>query len=310
MLQVPALVLTRILIATLAALAPLTRASVRERQEPAASSPTVAPLTVTSRDGTRIAFERAGSGPLLILVSGALSTAADGAALAAQLAPRFTVIRFDRRGRGASSDTAPYAVEREVEDIAALIDANGGSARLFGSSSGAVLALEAAAHLRDRVARIALYEPPFVVDDSRPAVPADLAARIAELVRTGQRSAAVELFFVAGVGVPPEMVARMKAMPMWTSLAGLAHTLPHDFAVMGGTQSGQPLPVERWAGAKMPALVLCGGASDPWLHAGSAALADLLPGAELRVLAGLDHSAATTRPQALAPVLVEFLGGE
>jgi pimeloyl-ACP methyl ester carboxylesterase len=111
----------------------------------------------------------------------------------------------------------------------------------------------------------------------------------------------------AGVGLPSEIVARMKAMPMWTSLEALAHTLAYDGTLMGGTQSGKPLPTERWAGAKAPTLVLCGGASDPWLHAGSTAIADLLPGAELLVLEGLDHSAAVTRPQALAPVLIEFL---
>ena len=308
MIQPPLFVFARLIAATLVSLVSL----VRDESPHGTSATSRAPgaLTVTSKDGTRIAFERSGQGPVVILVSGALSTAADGAGLAALLEPRFTVIRYDRRGRGGSGDTPPYAIEREVEDVAALIDAAGGSAFLFGSSSGAVLALEAAVRLPTKVPRVVLYEPPFVVDQSRAPVPADIVARTNALVAGGKRSDAVELFMTAGVGLPQDIVTQMQALPMWKSLEGLAHTLPYDMTLMDGTQSGKPLPSERWVGARSRTLVLCGGASDPWLHAGSASLADLLPGAAHRVLEGLDHSSPSTRPQAVAPVLIEFFAAE
>lgn len=267
-----------------------------------------APAHVTSKDGTRIAFESAGEGPVLVLVAGALSDRSSCARMGALLAPHYTVIWYDRRGRGDSTDTAPYAVEREVEDLEALIDAAGGSAYLFGSSSGAVLALEASARLPAKVTKLALFEPPFVVDASRPRVPADFVAHVSELVAADRRGDAVEYFMVEGVGVPPEFLAQMRKMPMWPGLEALAHTLAYDGALMGDTQAGKPLPAARWATAKAPTLVMDGGASDPWLGEAAQALAALLPDAERLTLDGLDHSAATMAPQALVPALREFFG--
>src|SRR6185369_14958996 len=127
--------------------------------------------TVTSKDGTRIAFDQIGNGPVVVLVDSALASRAICAKLAILLAKDFTVINYDRRGRGDSTDTQPYAVQREVEDIEALIDGAGGSAFIFGSSSGAVLALEAANKLSAKVKKQVLYEPPFIVDDSRVPMP-------------------------------------------------------------------------------------------------------------------------------------------
>ena len=156
---------------------------------------------VISKDGTPIAFDQSGQGPALILVAGATATRLAEASLAAVLAPHFTVFAYDRRGRGESGDTVPYAVEREVEDIDALINEAGGSAFVFGHSSGAVLALEAARLLPTKITRLALYEPPFIIDDSRPPAPRNYAAHLRELVSSGRRGEAVE-YFMREVGAP------------------------------------------------------------------------------------------------------------
>lgn len=266
--------------------------------------------TAQSKDGTTIAYDRSGSGPAIIVVASALSTRADATRLAALLAENFTVFNYDRRGRGDSGDTQPYTVEREVEDIEALIDAAGGTASIFGSSSGAVLALEAASKMPGKIGKAVLFEPPFVVDDSRPRVPADYATRAAELVAQGRRGDAVELFMSSAVGVPEEMLAYMKQDPSWAEMEATAHTLTYDGQIMGETQSGKPLPADRWASASMPILVLDGAESPPWMRNGAQAAADILPNARRRSLEGQDHSAVFTAPEALAPVLVEFVQSE
>jgi pimeloyl-ACP methyl ester carboxylesterase len=266
--------------------------------------------TVISKDGTTIAFDRLSASeeaPVVILVGGALSDRSAHARLAVELSKHLTVVNYDRRGRGLSGDTQPYAVEREVEDLEALIDSVGGKAALFGASSGAVLALEAAHRLPAKVTKLVAFEPPFILDDSRPPMPADFLERARTLLAEEKRGEAVEMFLTEAVLVPAEFVAQMKKQPMWASMEKLAHTLPYDGAVMGDTQSGKPLPADRWKSATMPALLLSGGASPPWLQAGARSLAALLPDAEHRTLAGLDHSAAVMKPQELAPVLAEFL---
>src|SRR6266496_3829270 len=169
---------------------------------------------VHSKDGTTIAFDWSGEGPAIILVGGALSDRSAGTQLAAHLAPHFTVYTYDRRGRGESGDTAPYAIAREVEDIDALINEAGGSAFVFGHSSGAVLALEAARLLPTKITKLALYEPPFIIDDSRPPAPQDYVPHLMELVSSGRRGEAVE-YFMTVVGTPAEMVAQMRQSPMW-----------------------------------------------------------------------------------------------
>src|SRR5438876_7181889 len=172
---------------------------------------------VISKDGTAIAFDRSGKGPAVILVTGALTTRADWASLAASLSPHFSVFAYDRRGRGESGDTAPYAVEREVEDLDALINEAGGSAFVFGHSSGAVLALEAARLLPTKITKLAVYEPPFIIDDSHPPAPQDYAPHLMELVSSGRRGEAVE-YFMTQVGAPADMVAQMRQSPMWPGL--------------------------------------------------------------------------------------------
>ena len=263
--------------------------------------------TVTSVDGTRIAYESSGRGPVVILVSAALSDRRPTARLGKLLAERFTVVQYDRRGRGESGDTPPYAALREVEDLEALIDAAGGKVSLFGSSSGAVLALEAASRLPKKVAKVAIHEPPFVVDASRPRVPADFVARASAMVAEGRRGDAVAYFMTDAVGVPAEFVGRMREMPMWPGMEQLAHTLAYDITLMGDTQAGKPLPRDRWSGETPAALVLVGTASEPWLHAGARELVERLPRARLQVLEGQDHSVAVMAPKAIAPALVEFL---
>jgi pimeloyl-ACP methyl ester carboxylesterase len=263
--------------------------------------------TLHSADGTAIAYETLGNGPALILVDGALCRRAMGPSrpLAKLLAEHFTVYTYDRRGRGDSGDTAPYSVDREVEDLAALIEAAGGSAHLYGISSGAVLALEAAAQGLP-VESLALYEPPFIVDDSRAPMGAAYTAPLHAALAEDRRGAAVGVF-MRQVGVPAPMLAVMRLMPVWRKLKAVAHTLAYDAAIMGDTQSGQPLPADRWADVTVPTLVAVGGKSPAWLQHGSAALAEVLPDACYTSLAGQTHM---VKAKVLAPVLATFFGAD
>jgi pimeloyl-ACP methyl ester carboxylesterase len=225
--------------------------------------------------------------------------------LGALLAPHYTVFSYDRRGRNESGDTPPYAVEREVEDINALIGEAGGSVYVFGRSSGAVLALEAAARGL-AITKLALYEPPLIIDDSRPPVPADYVPHINELIRKGRRGDAVEHLLTAVVGVPAEFVAGMRTEPMWPLLEAVAHTIPYDGAITEGLESGRPLPadrVKRWASFTGPTLVIDGGASEQFMHSGADALARVLPNAQRRTLEGQTHD---VNAEVVAPVLIEF----
>ncbi|WP_345667780.1 alpha/beta fold hydrolase [Streptomyces similanensis] len=255
---------------------------------------------VTSRDGTRLAYARTGEGPPLVLVSGAMSTGATLAPLAARLAGRFDVLVPDRRGRGASGDTAPYAVEREVEDIAALIGAAGGGAALYGVSSGAALALEAAASGLP-VTRVAVYEPPFALSDEGAEERAAYTARLTEALDQGRRGDAVELF-LALTGLAPAMIAHARTSPMWPDMEAIAPSLAHDDAVMAGGR----VPVERLAAITAPVLALAGGASPAWMREAARATADAAPEGAYRCLADQTH---LVDPDVLAPELVEFLTG-
>ncbi|MET0782445.1 MAG: alpha/beta hydrolase [Microbacterium sp.] len=261
---------------------------------------------VRSADGTRIALHRAGSGPAIILIDPALSTHTGSNKLSAALATRFAVISYDRRGRGASGDEQPDAADpaREVEDIAALIDAAGGKAVLFGSSSGAALALEAAARLGDRVTGVVAYEPPFICDDSRPPLPADLAARIAASVAAGDRSGAAKAFFVEAIGMPPIAVGVMRVLPMWRDAKALTHTLRYDFAVLDGTQRGEPLPLGRWSGLTAPTLVLVGSKSPAFFHNTGRALAGGLPTVDYESVEGAHHGSPQMGPGSIAERII------
>ena len=257
--------------------------------------------TTTSSDGTAIAYDRFGGGPPVIMTAGAFNTRSTTEPLAQALAPRFTVLNYDRRGRGDSGDTAPYAVDREIEDLAALISAAGGSASVFGYSSGATLALKAAANGLP-VTKLVLYEPPFNTDDSYPALPAGFATQLAELVSAGRRSDAVELYQTKAVGIPEEVVAQMRHAPFRPGMEALAHTLAYDAAVVGD----RSLPAALLATVTIPALVISGEQSPPFLRNAARAAAAALPGGRLSVLPGQGHD---INPEATAPVMAEFLAG-
>lgn len=259
--------------------------------------------TVTSKDGTIIAYDQTGTGPALILVGGALSQRSAGEPLAGLLAPSFTVISYDRRGRGDSSDTAPYAVEREIEDIAALIERTGGSAYAYGMSSGAILALRAAAHGLP-IKKLALYEPPVIIDSARAPIPRDYVPHLGELASSGRRSEAVEYFMTSAVQVPSAMVAEMRATPMWQGMEAIAHTLAYDGMVMGDTMSGDVATLQQFASVQTPTLIMDGGASPEWMRNSAQALADVLPHARRQTLEGQTHA---VDPQMLAPILRAFL---
>jgi pimeloyl-ACP methyl ester carboxylesterase len=259
--------------------------------------------TARSADGTLLAYESRGEGPPLILVDGALCSRAVGpsAKLAQALAARFTVITYDRRGRGESGHgSAPYAAEREIEDIAALIADNGGAAFVCGVSSGAVLALDAAAAGLP-ITGLAAYEPPFIVDGSRAPMPADYAETLNALLASDRRGDAVRLF-MRNVGMPAALASLMRLSPVWRKLKRVAHTLPYDAAIMGDTQSGRPLPAERWLDAEVKTVVIVGGKSPEFFHNGTRMLVGQLPSAEHRVLPGQTHM---VKAKALAPLLIE-----
>jgi pimeloyl-ACP methyl ester carboxylesterase len=248
----------------------------------------------TSRDGTALAFDQTGEGPPVILVVGAFNDRSTGAPLAAFLAPRFTVISYDRRGRGASGDTAPYAVEREIEDLEALIGAAGGSAAVFGYSSGAVLALKAAASGL-AVAKLALYETP-------PPQPADHAAALASLVEAGRRGDAVEYFQRRLVGIPEPVIAQLRQAPFRPALEAMAHTLAYEARVM----SDGALQSELGAKVRPPTLAIAGGASPAFMREVAEALAGSLPNGRSLTIEGATHDIV---PAVLGPVLQRFLAG-
>jgi pimeloyl-ACP methyl ester carboxylesterase len=260
--------------------------------------------TVRSADGTRIAYDKVGSGKPVILVDGALCSREMGGSpkIAALLADHFTAYAYDRRGRNESSDTSePYAVEREVEDIAALIEESGGAASLFGISSGAALILEAAKALPG-VEKLFLYEPPFIVDDTREPVPADTVPRMYELVRADRRADAVKMFLRL-VGMPSPLVALMPLMPAWKKLKAVAHTLPYDLTIIADHQRGEPLPAGEWDAVTVPTVVMAGTKSPAWMQNASRALAGVLPDAQFRLLEGQTHM---VKPKVLAPELIEW----
>ena len=237
--------------------------------------------TVASGDGTRVATEISGSGPPIILVSQALSDHTHGRRLAAALAPSFTVYNYDRRGRGDTRLAGAWSLEGEIDDIAALASHAGGRANLFGSSSGAALALRTADRLGDMVNRLVLFEPPFIVDDSRPPLGSAFRREIEERLACADNAGAVRTFF-RGLGMPALMVAAMRLFPGWSAMVRLAPTLPTDLAVLEETQRGQPLPPELGAGVTAPTLVVTGAKSEPFFASGAHALANQIDGPPTR----------------------------
>jgi pimeloyl-ACP methyl ester carboxylesterase len=263
--------------------------------------------TVTSRDGTTIAFHRTGDGPVVVLVSGALSTRGGGPGVLEVLlaAAGFTAVGYDRRGRGDSGDTPPYDVEREIEDLAAVIAAVGGTAYVFGMSSGGQLALRSARAL-PQIHRLAVYEPPIIVDDSREPLPPDYVERLDAATAEGRPGDALTIFMTDAIGLPGPILDQMRGGPLWPALEGVAHTIAYDGRVVGESMSGRPLGAE-WGAIAAPVLVLTGGASERFLREGGKALTELLPNASYEVLDGQDHN---VEPKVLAPALIDFFRGQ
>lgn len=260
--------------------------------------------TIKSKDGTTIAFDQAGSGPTLLLVGGMFEQRAfdsETAKLAAHLllAEHFTVVHYDRRGRGDSSDTQPYALDREIEDIEALIDHVGGPAYLSGISSGAALAFEAALKLGSKVRKLAMYEPPYNDDPEARQGWRAFRSELSTTIREGRNADAVGLF-MSLLGVPAEQITEMHAYPMWQMWEGIAPTIAYDAAVLGDEAS---VPVAKAAQMNVPALVMAGSESYPFMPISAEALAKAMPNAEYRLLQGQTHEISV---DVLAPVLVEF----
>ncbi len=247
--------------------------------------------TVTSKDGTPIAYEQSGEGPAIILVVGAFNDRAVAAPLARFLDSSFTVFYYDRRGRGDSGDTLPYAIEREIEDLEALIAEAGGSAYVFGYSSGAILALRAAERLT--IPKLALYEPP-----PTGARAGEIAPQLADLIAADRRGDAVELFQREAVGIPPEIVVQLRNAPFRPALEKIAHTLVYESTIL------QALPEGLAASVQAPALVVDGSNSPGVMHSAAQALATALPNGHYRTLDGQGHDIV---PEVLGPVVEKFL---
>lgn len=261
---------------------------------------------VNSKDGTTIAWEKIGQGPVVIMVNGAFGYRElyGGRDLATLLSKDFTVCLYDRRGRGQSTDTPPYAVEREIEDIEAIIDQVDGSAYVYGISSGAALALLAAASLGSlKITKLALYEPPYVCDDDKAKHEfAEEKQRITELLRQGKRGDATA-FYISSMGIPPKRMEDIRKQPDWKMMEGVEQTLAYDYAVLG--DATVPLALARKT--MMPALVMDGEKSMPFMHEAAETLGKAMPQAVRKTLKNQTH---TVSASVLAPVLKEFFDRE
>jgi pimeloyl-ACP methyl ester carboxylesterase len=264
---------------------------------------------VLSADGTPIAYDKAGHGEPVILVGGLFSYRAwpQTHELARHLSRSFTVVNYDRRGRGESGDTQPYAVQREIEDLDALIEAVGGSACLCGWSSGGVLALKAAA-AGSIVKKLALYEPPFAVPGSGRVPPEDFVAQLNDLAAADRRADTAKYFFAEVMGMPRLMVSAMPLMRRpWKRIKAVAHTAPYEATIIEDNFRGQPLQAQQWAAVTMPTLVITGAKTDGLLLEAGRALVDVLPDGRPSELAGQGHNVSM---KVLAPVVEDFFARE
>jgi len=274
--------------------------------EGAVSTPTT--QYAVSADGTRIAYEVSGSGPALVIVDGALCQRSMGPSrpLAERLAAQFTVHVYDRRGRGESEPgRTAYDPDREVEDLAAVVAAAGGHAHVFGASSGAALALQAA-QAGLPLDRIAVYEAPFIVDDTHAPHDLQLGERTRTLVEDGRNGDAVKLFMKT-VGAPGLMVAVMRLLPVWKKLTAVAPTLPHDYAIVLDRQQGRPLPEDAYDAVTQPVLVIAGGKSPAYMRNSQAAIVDALADGRLETLPGQTHM---IKAKVTAPVVATHFSSD
>jgi len=259
--------------------------------------------TVTSKDGTKIAYDKVGHGPVVILVLGALNTRKSGTKLAKLLASRFTVISYDRRGRGDSTDNKPYAPRREVEDIEALIDQVGEPVYLYGHSSGAAIVLETAIESDKKVKKLAIYEAPYAMDDNASKAAKEYDRKLKKLIASGRNGDAVALFMRIA-GVSDKQIQAMRRLPMWRGLETISPTLAYESDLLG---EGHILPVARLVGVTNSTLVMHGAASPAFMHDVAESLSKAIPKAQHRTLEGQTHG---VKPDVLAPVLVEFFSSQ
>jgi len=258
---------------------------------------------IISKDGTPIAVDRIGSGPALILVDGAMCSRGFGPmpALAKELSSQFTVYHYDRRGRGDSGNGGAYDVQREIEDLDAVLQHAGGSAMVFGISSGAALAGEAVRQLRG-IRRLALYEAPYVIDNTHEPLPPNFISDTRALVASGDRSGAVKKF-MRYVGTPAIAVFVMSLLPFWKKFTRIAHTLSNDLEIIAPHHQAKPFPAGKWSMVTVPVLVMAGGKSPAYMQNSMKAWADAFPNAVHKTLAGQTHM---VKQDVLAPALNEF----
>ncbi len=261
---------------------------------------------VTSSDGTPIAFDRLGDGPPVIVVCGAMCDRALMRPTAEELAKHFTVFNYDRRGRGDSGDTAPYAVEREIEDLGALIAEAGGTASVYGHSSGAGLALHAAAHGLP-ISRLVLHEPPYArdIEEERRGAQ-EFAETLQPILAQGRRRDAATLAATTIMGMPAEMIDQARTEPWWAEMEAMAPTIAYDSEVLGDFSTGGTVPTDLLGRVTTGSLILVGGASPEWMIDVGRQIADAMPNGRLRILEGQEH---VVPPEVLVPVLAEFLAG-
>jgi pimeloyl-ACP methyl ester carboxylesterase len=257
------------------------------------------PLVAISEDGTRIAYEKAGRGQALILVLGALNSRKSGASLAKLLSPRFTVVSYDRRGRGNSTDTGPFSPQREVEDLAALISEVGGPVDLYGHSSGGALAFEAATRLGRLVRKVAVYEVPYSTDSTAVKAAKEYYKTLKAMLASGNSGDAVALF-IRSVGVSDKQLLAIKRMPMWRGLERLAPTLAYDSEILG---EGHSLPRTLLSRVTNRTLVMHGGKGAISMRDAARAISESIPEAKFRTIPGQTHG---VKPKVLAPILAEF----
>jgi pimeloyl-ACP methyl ester carboxylesterase len=257
--------------------------------------------TVRSKDGTTIAYAKSGQGKPLVLVHGTTADHTRWAPILPELEKHFTVYAVDRRGRGASGDAKDYAIDREFDDVAAVVDSIGEPVSLLGHSYGALCSLEAATRT-DKVAKLVLYEPP--IPTGVPIYPAGSIDRLQTLLDAGDRAGVVSTFFTQVVRMPQRELELQQSLPNWPARVAAAHTIPRELRA----DEAYRFDPQRVAGVHAPTLLLLGGDSPPFFHAAIDAVHAALPGSKVVVMPGQQHTAINTAPQLFLHEVLDFLG--